>query len=187
MSTSIPQGHGNYYSSENQKVQASSLYILTRKASPRGGGEEMSPVTKATKAKAEVCYGGKTCSEKFALLLAEMGVLGWLLTVLDILECGYVKDREFVVWLRHKKNREYYKFEDTVINCAVVITAYFQPNKIKNLTGVKTREFLIWINLTEICGEEGDDSLACLSKSFPLSLFGGIRAQTLVFTFQRGS
>ncbi|GKV27450.1 hypothetical protein SLEP1_g36622 [Rubroshorea leprosula] len=55
------------------------------------------------------------------------------------------------------------------------------PNKIKNLTGVKGREFLIWINLTEICGEEGDDSLACLSKSFPLSLSGGIRAQTLVF------
>ncbi|GLT49232.1 hypothetical protein SLA2020_228030 [Shorea laevis] len=66
------------------------------------------------------------------------------------------------------------------------------PNKIRNLTGVKAREFLIWINLTEICVEDGDDSpspsgfitfktLAGLSKSFPLSLFGGIGAQTLVF------
>ncbi|GKV40183.1 hypothetical protein SLEP1_g47851 [Rubroshorea leprosula] len=55
------------------------------------------------------------------------------------------------------------------------------PNKIKNLTGVKAREFLVWINLTEICVAEGDDSLAGLSKSFPLSLFGGIKAQTLVF------
>ncbi|GLT30314.1 hypothetical protein SLA2020_051180 [Shorea laevis] len=141
----------------------------------------MSPVTKATKAEAEVYYGGETCSEKFALLLAEMGFPGCLMTVLDIQEYGYVKDTGFVVWLLHKKNRENYKFEDTVVSCDAVITAYFQPNKIKNLTGVKTREFLIWINLIEICGEEGDDSLACLSKSFPLSLFGGIKAQKLVF------
>ncbi|GKV27415.1 hypothetical protein SLEP1_g36588 [Rubroshorea leprosula] len=84
MSTSIPQGHGNHYCSENQKVQASSLYILTRKASHREGGEEMSLVTKATKAKVDVYYDGETCSEKFALLLAEMGFPNCLLTVLNI-------------------------------------------------------------------------------------------------------
>ncbi|GLT81324.1 hypothetical protein SLA2020_527140 [Shorea laevis] len=120
-----------------------------------------------------------------------MGLPDCLLTVLDLDECGYVKETGFV-WLRHKKKREYYKFEDTVISYDAVITAYFQPNKIRNLTGVKAREFLIWINLTEICVEDGDDSpspsgfitfktLAGLSKSFPLSLFGGIGAQTLVF------
>ncbi|GLT67208.1 hypothetical protein SLA2020_395330 [Shorea laevis] len=55
------------------------------------------------------------------------------------------------------------------------------PNKIKNLTEVKAREFMIWINLTEICVEEEHDSqsgfitfktIVGLSRSFPLSLFG---------------
>ncbi|GLT67206.1 hypothetical protein SLA2020_395310 [Shorea laevis] len=146
----------------------------------------MSPVTEATKAKAEVYYGDETCREKFTLLLAEMGLPNSLLTVEDIEECGYVKDTGFV-WLRHKKRREHYKFEDTIISYDAVITAYFQPNKIKNLTGVKAREFMIWINLTEICVEEEHDSqsgfitfktLVGLSRSFPLSLFG---AQTADF------
>ncbi|GKV37871.1 hypothetical protein SLEP1_g45844 [Rubroshorea leprosula] len=72
----------------------------------------MSLVTEATKAKAEVYYGDETCREKFTLLLAQMGLPDSLLTVEDVEECGYVKDTGFV-WLRHKKRREYYKFEDT--------------------------------------------------------------------------
>ncbi|GLT67210.1 hypothetical protein SLA2020_395350 [Shorea laevis] len=140
----------------------------------------MSLVTEVTRAKAEVYYGDERCREKFTLLLAQMGLPDSRLTVEDIEECRYVKDTGFV-WLRHKKRREYYEFEDTVIYYNAVITAYFQPNKIKNLTGDKARVFLIWINLTEICVEEEDDSqsgfitfktVVDLSRSFPLSLFG---------------
>ncbi|XVF62404.1 hypothetical protein PTKIN_Ptkin09bG0004900 [Pterospermum kingtungense] len=144
----------------------------------------MSQVTQEMKAKAEVYYGNETCREKFMLLLQEKGLPSGLLTLQDIQECGYVKDTGFV-WLRHKKKRDLYRFEDVVISYDTEITAYFRPNKIKNLTGVKAREFMIWVTLTEIYVEESPcapsitfKTLVGLSRSFPVSLFEG---QTVMF------
>ncbi|KAJ4843925.1 hypothetical protein Tsubulata_049421, partial [Turnera subulata] len=141
-------------------------------------GREVSVVTQAMKAKAEVFYGDETCREKFMLLLAEIGLPNGLLTLEEIEEYGYVKDTGFV-WLRHRKKREYHKFENTVVFYDTEVTAYFERNKIKNLTGVKAREFLIWITLSEISVNDNNPRAALitfkttagLSKSFPLSLF----------------
>ncbi|KAB2009970.1 hypothetical protein ERO13_D10G181650v2 [Gossypium hirsutum] len=98
-----------------------------------------------------------------------------LLTFQDIQECGYVKDTGFV-WLRHKKKRELCKLEDVVLSFDAEITAYFEPKKIKNLTGVKAKEFLIWITLTDIYIDQSSSitfktNLVGLSKSFPMSVF----------------
>ncbi|KAK8333426.1 hypothetical protein V6Z12_A10G201700 [Gossypium hirsutum] len=113
--------------------------------------------------------------EKFASLLEEKGLPIGLLTFQDIQECGYVKDTGFV-WLRHKKKRELCKFEDVVLSYDAEITAYFEPKKIKNLTDVKAKEFLIWITLTDIYVDQSSSitfkkNLVALSKSFPLSVF----------------
>ncbi|GKV37870.1 hypothetical protein SLEP1_g45842 [Rubroshorea leprosula] len=133
----------------------------------------MSPVTEATEAKAEVHYRDETCRDKFTFLPAE--IPDSQLTVEDIEEGGRGHRR-----VRVREGHSVF-FIDTIISYAAVITAYFQPNKIKNLTGVKAREFMIWINLTEICVEEEHDSqsgfitfrtLVGLSRSIPLSLFG---------------
>ena len=142
------------------------------KAKPR----KMSQVTKEMKAKAEVYYGDEACREKFTLLLQEKGLPNGLLTLQDIQECGYVEDTGFV-WLRHKKKRDLYKFEDVVISYDTEITAYFEPNKIKHLTGVKAKEFIFWVTLTEIYVEESPSAsitfktLVGLSRSFPVSAF----------------
>ncbi|MBA0570990.1 hypothetical protein Golob_004588 [Gossypium lobatum] len=135
----------------------------------------MSRVTKEIKAKAEVYYGDETCREKFVSLLEEKGFPIGLLTFQDIQECGYVKDTGFV-GLRHKKKRELCKLEDVVLSYDAEITAYFEPKKIKNLTGVKAKEFLIWITLTDIYVDQSSSitfktNLVGLSKSFPVSVF----------------
>jgi len=59
-----------------------------------------------------------------------------------------------------------------------VVTAYVEPNKIKNLTGVKARDFLVWFTLNEICVRTSPEgpvitfkSLVGLSMSFPFSFF----------------
>ncbi|KAK6265242.1 hypothetical protein QUC31_016079 [Theobroma cacao] len=109
----------------------------------------MCRVTQETKPKAEVYYGDETCREKFTSLLEAKGLPNGLLTLQDIQECGYVKDTGFV-WLRHKKKTDSYKFKDVVISYDNEITAYFEPNKIKNLTGVKAKEFMIWVTLTHL-------------------------------------
>ncbi|KAK6254349.1 Protein of unknown function DUF538 - like 9 [Theobroma cacao] len=144
----------------------------------------MSRVTQETKPKAEVYYGDETCREKFTSLLEAKGLPNGLLTLQDIQECGYVKDTGFV-WLRHKKKTDSYKFKDVVISYDNEITAYFEPNKIKNLTGVKAKEFMIWVTLTEIYVEESHPSASItfktqvgLSRSFPVSMF---KDQTVMF------
>ncbi|KAJ9154637.1 hypothetical protein P3X46_027955 [Hevea brasiliensis] len=140
-------------------------------------GREISAVTRDMKARAEVYYGDESCREKFMLLLSEIGLPNGLLTIGEIEECGYVKDTGFV-WLRHKKKRDYYKFENVEICYDTEVTAYFERKKIKNLTGVKAKEFLIWITLSEIYVNDNNRAAsitfktpAGLSKSFPLSVF----------------
>ncbi|WCJ23254.1 hypothetical protein M5689_005290 [Euphorbia peplus] len=128
------------------------------------------------KAKAEVYYGDESCREKFMWLLAQIGLPNGLLTLEEIEECGYVKDTGFV-WLKHKKQRDYHKFGNVVICFDAEVTAYFEHNKIKKLTGVKAKEFLIWITLSEISVNHDHNSSITfktpsgLSKSLPLSLF----------------
>ncbi|KDP27963.1 hypothetical protein JCGZ_19043 [Jatropha curcas] len=128
------------------------------------------------RARAEVYYGNETCREKFMLLLSEIGLPNGLLTIEEIEECGYVKDTGFF-WLRHKKKRDYCKFESVVICYDNEVTAYFERNKITNLTGVKAKELLIWISLSEIYVNHNDRNRitfktpAGFSKSFPLSVF----------------
>lgn len=141
--------------------------------------KEKSLVTEEMKAKAEVYYGAETCRDKFMLLLADNGLPLGLLTIhhQDIEECGYVKELGFV-WLKHKEKREL-KFDNVDVVFDIEVTAYFEQNRIKNLTGVKAREFLIWISLREIYVNNNSPNgsnitfrtPSGLSKSFPLSLF----------------
>ncbi|CAL5199035.1 unnamed protein product [Lathyrus oleraceus] len=133
-------------------------------------------VTEELKAKADVYYGDKVCREKFSLLLAEKGLPDGLLTIQDIEECGHVKEIGFV-WLKLGKKMES-KFDNIVVGYDSVVTAYMEPNKIKNLTGVKARDFLVWFTLNEIYVKpvKGGSfitfkSLVGLSMSFPVSLF----------------
>ncbi|KAK0606922.1 hypothetical protein LWI29_006341 [Acer saccharum] len=150
----------------------------------------MSLVTEEMKGKAEVCHGEERCKEKLMLLLAEIGFPAGLLGLQHIEECGYVKEVGFV-WLRlHKEEEEEekkeHRFENVVLRFDSVVTAYFEPRKIKKLTGVKAKEFLIWISLCEIyVGNDSSSSsstssngsitfktsAAGISKSFPISMF----------------
>ncbi|KAK7388035.1 hypothetical protein VNO78_22836 [Psophocarpus tetragonolobus] len=136
----------------------------------------MSFLTEELKSKAEVYYGDKVCREKFSLLLAQIGLPDGLLTIEDIEECGYVKEIGFV-WLKLQKKREH-RFDNILVCYDTVITAYVEHNKIKNLTGVKARDFFLWFTLTDIYVKgqpEGPvitfKSFVGFSMSFPLSLF----------------
>lgn len=136
----------------------------------------MTLVTEKMKARAEVYHGDEVCRRKFMLLLAGIGLPVGLLTLGDIEECGHVKELGFV-WLKHKQKKKH-KFENVVVWFDTEVTAYFERNKIKNLTGVKAKEFLIWISLCEIYVNDSSPNgsitfktPAGLSKSFPISLF----------------
>ncbi|CAN0855246.1 hypothetical protein LINGRAHAP2_LOCUS6156 [Linum grandiflorum] len=129
---------------------------------------------------AEVHYGDHNCRNKFKQLLSDNGLPTELLVVDDIQECGYVKDTGFV-WLKlNKASNLLHKFDTVHLSYDEVITASLERNRIKNLTGVKAKEFLFRFKLTDIhvTGKAGKKATITfktptgLSKSFPLSLFG---------------
>lgn len=138
----------------------------------------MSLVTDEIRASASEMYQGDAiCQEKSKFLLTEMNLPNGLLPLKDIEECGYVKDTGFV-WLKQKKKCEH-KFEKIgkPVQYATEVTAYVEPNRIKKLTGVKAKELLMWLTLTEIyvddppSGKIHFKTPTGLSRTFPVDAF----------------
>ncbi|GMN44061.1 hypothetical protein TIFTF001_013266 [Ficus carica] len=137
----------------------------------------MSLVTEEIKAKAEVYHGDEICKEKSMELLREVGLPNGLLPLTDIEECGIVRETGFV-WLKQKKSINH-KFEKIgkLVSYATEVTAIAEQNKIKKLTGVKTKELLLWITLSDIyvddppTGKITFKTPTGLFRSFPVSAF----------------
>ncbi|KVH88690.1 uncharacterized protein LOC112501796 [Cynara cardunculus var. scolymus] len=137
----------------------------------------MSPITPEIRACAEIITGDDICREKTKSLLREYELPDGLLPAEDIEELGYVKDTGFM-WVKQKKDIVH-KFEKVgkQVSYATEVTGYLQKCKIKKLTGVKSKEVLIWISLTEIYVDDPPtDKItmktpAGISKSFPKSAF----------------
>ncbi|KAJ7973250.1 Protein of unknown function, DUF538 [Quillaja saponaria] len=137
----------------------------------------MSLVTEEIKSKAELYHGDEICQEKSQTLLKEIGLPNGLLPLKDIEECGIVRETGFV-WLKQKKNTTH-KFEKIgkLVSYAPEVTAYVEKNKIKKLSGVKTKEILLWVTLSDIYVDEPPTGKitfktpAGLYRSFPVSAF----------------
>lgn len=143
----------------------------------RAEAKKMSLVTEEVRAKAEVYYGDEISQERSKHLLQEVGLPRGLLPLQDIIECGYVEETGFV-WLIQKKKIEHcFDKIGKKVSYAPEITAHVEKLKIKNLTGVKVKELLLWISLSEIYVNDPSDGKivfkipAGLSKSFPTSAF----------------
>lgn len=138
----------------------------------------MSVVTEEIKASAsEVYYGNEMCQVKSKFLLTEMGLPNGLLPLQDIEECGFVKETGFV-WLKQKRKCDH-TFEKIgkLTSYANEVTAIIEKGKIKKLTGVKTKELLLWIKLSDIyvddppTGKITFKTPAGLFRTFPVSAF----------------
>ncbi|XP_062081813.1 uncharacterized protein LOC133788366 [Humulus lupulus] len=137
----------------------------------------MSLVTEEIRAKAEIYRGDEICQEKSKFLLNEIFLPNGLLPLKEIEECGYVKETGFV-WLKQKKSVTH-KFEKIgkLVSYANEVTAIAEPHRIRKLTGVKTKELLVWITLSDIyvddppTGKITFKTPSGLSRSFPVSAF----------------
>ncbi|KAI3956121.1 hypothetical protein MKW98_027435 [Papaver atlanticum] len=139
--------------------------------------EEMRP-------KAEVHYGAEICKEKVKEFLNLHEMPNGLLPLHDIDECGFVRETGYF-WFKRKYKLEY-KFEnlDRLVSYASEVTGYAENKKFKKVTGIKTKELLMWITVNEltVSGDEKDDKKKSGSKitfktptglyrSFPVSNF----------------
>ncbi|XP_042405679.1 uncharacterized protein LOC121995927 [Zingiber officinale] len=126
---------------------------------------------------AEVYSGAAVCREKMVEVLQELGMPKGLLPLEDLLEMGYNRDLGFM-WLTQRKKKEHmFKEIKQLVSYATQVTAFVEDRKLKKITGVKTRELLLWLSVIEVfIGDPSSGKITFktgtgLSDSFPVTAF----------------
>ncbi|KAF7033752.1 hypothetical protein CFC21_044826 [Triticum aestivum] len=91
---------------------------------------------------AEVYRGAALCAEKAMELLAETNM-----PLADIEEVGYNRSTGFV-WLRQRK----------ALTHTTEVTALVEDRKMKCITGVKSKEPLVWVTVCDMYIDKNDHS-----------------------------
>ncbi|CAK9166358.1 unnamed protein product [Ilex paraguariensis] len=122
-------------------------------------------------------HGEALCKQKSRELLEKISLPTGLLPLEDFVEVGYNHTTGFV-WVKQKKSKQH-KFQ--AIGKSVFydteVTAFVEERKMKKLTGVKSKEILIWVTISEIyiddpkSGKITFGTPTGISRSFPASAF----------------
>ncbi|KAH0466715.1 hypothetical protein IEQ34_003953 [Dendrobium chrysotoxum] len=99
---------------------------------------------------AEVYNGHDLCKEKSIQLLEEICLPKGLFPLEDIDEFGYNCEAGFI-WLIQKKKKDHvFKEIKRTVSYAPEVTAFVDKYKLKKMTGVKTKELLLWLSVVEV-------------------------------------
>ncbi|GAV88907.1 DUF538 domain-containing protein [Cephalotus follicularis] len=129
------------------------------------------------RAGAEIVYGQEVCHHHTMQLLEELGFPNGVLPLKDLEECGRVKETGFV-WMKTKGPYEhFFESTNTLVSYAAEVTAYAEKGKMKKMTGVKSRQFLLWVPIVEMTmGGTSRKKVTFatpmgIKKSFPVTVF----------------
>ncbi|ONK60014.1 uncharacterized protein A4U43_C08F13300 [Asparagus officinalis] len=127
---------------------------------------------------AEVYHGDAECKKKIIELLEEICLPQGLFPMEEIEEFGYNRSAGFV-WIIQKKSKNHtFKKIKRQVSYATEVTALVEPHKMKKMTGVKTKELLLWLSVVEMYFETPSSEKLTfktgtgLSDSFEASAFG---------------
>lgn len=129
------------------------------------------------RAGAEIMYGDEGCRRYSIDLLEELGFPKGVLPLKDLVECGRVRKTGFV-WMKQKGPYEHF-FEETNtrVSYATEVTAYIEKYKMKKMTGVKSKQLLMWVPIVEMSMEDANSHKIYfkipvgIGKSFPITAF----------------
>ncbi|WVZ61561.1 hypothetical protein U9M48_011417 [Paspalum notatum var. saurae] len=104
------------------------------------------------RAGAEVVTSGDTvCRKKSVELLEELGLPKGLLPMVDIQEFGYNRATGFMWLVQGKKKVEHtFKKIKQTVSYTAEVTAFVEKGKLKKITGVKTKELMLWLSVVEV-------------------------------------
>ncbi|URE22609.1 DUF538 domain containing protein [Musa troglodytarum] len=126
---------------------------------------------------AEVYKGDSICKKKSIELLAELRLPKGLFPLEDVEEFGYNREAGFV-WLIQKKKKDHtFKKIKRQVSYAPEVTAFVEEGKMKKMTGVKTKELLLWLSIVEMYVDDPSSEKITfktgtgLSDSFPRAAF----------------
>ncbi|KAK1305361.1 hypothetical protein QJS10_CPB11g00640 [Acorus calamus] len=129
------------------------------------------------RAGAEIVYGAEACHKHSMEQLEELGFPKGVLPLKDLEECGLVRETGFV-WMKMKKPYEhYFTGTKTRVSYANEVTAYVEKFKMKKMTGIKCRQVLLWVPITEMSIDDPKSEKIYfktplgVGRSFPASAF----------------
>uniref|UniRef100_A0A1J3FW42 DUF538 family protein n=1 Tax=Noccaea caerulescens TaxID=107243 RepID=A0A1J3FW42_NOCCA len=137
-----------------------------------------SQVTKSDQREgAEICNGGSICKKKADEILSTMNLPKGLLPLDDMTEIGHNKSTGYV-WIK-MKNKVQHRFKAIGRNVSYdsEVTAFVENRRMRALTGIKSKELLIWVTISEIFVNDQDKTKITfanrtgMSRTFPVTAF----------------
>jgi len=129
------------------------------------------------RAGAEIVYGAEECHKHSLELLEELGFPTGVMPLKELVECGRVRDTGFV-WMKQKAPSEhYFEATKTLVSYATEVTCYVEKGRMKKVSGVKSKQLLIWVPISEMSVDEPCSGKIHfktnlgVGKSFPLTAF----------------
>lgn len=124
---------------------------------------------------AETYTGEDICKQKTQALLTKFNLPKGLIPMTDVTEVGHNTATGFV-WVRRKKKTQHlFREIGRKVSYDVEVTAFVEEGRMRNLTGVKSKELLIWVGISDIFVANNDKitfgTSSGLSRTFPVSAF----------------
>lgn len=93
----------------------------------------------------------------------------------DVTEIGHNESTGFVWVRRKKKTNHLFRAIGRNVSYDSEVTALIENRRMRNLTGVKSKELLIWVTISDISADESGKitfgTPAGLSRTFPTTAF----------------
>ncbi|KAJ4800867.1 hypothetical protein LUZ62_018532 [Rhynchospora pubera] len=126
---------------------------------------------------AEISTGDAECKKNSVELFKDLGLPKGLFPLDNIEEFGYNRNAGFIWFVQKKKIEHTFKKIKQFVSYATEVTAFVEKGKLKKITGVKTKELLLWLSVVEVYMEEASKEKVTfktgtgLSESFNVSAF----------------
>ncbi|KDP32528.1 hypothetical protein JCGZ_14731 [Jatropha curcas] len=110
-------------------------------------------------------------------LYEEFGLPLGLLPLEDVIEVGFIRSSGYMWILQQKKVEHKFKMIGKLVSYDSEVTCYIEPKRIKNLKGVKAKEFIFWTPCGEIfvdhppTGKIKFKAIGGLTVAFPVEAF----------------
>eukprot|EP00246_Nothoceros_aenigmaticus_P005986 TRINITY_DN1862_c0_g1_i1.p1 TRINITY_DN1862_c0_g1~~TRINITY_DN1862_c0_g1_i1.p1 ORF type:complete len:141 (-),score=36.67 TRINITY_DN1862_c0_g1_i1:238-660(-) len=102
----------------------------------------------------QVVMKGPEALAKAVELIVSFGLPGGLLPLEDVVESGYNPETGFV-WIKQKKAITHqFKLAGKLVSYGTEVQAFLEKGRLRKLTGVKAKEFLLWVPIGDIAVDD---------------------------------
>ncbi|KAK6781797.1 hypothetical protein RDI58_019593 [Solanum bulbocastanum] len=133
-------------------------------------------IHKDERAGAEIAYGAEDCYSLIVKLSQDSGFPKGMLPLKYLEEFGYVSKTGFT-WMKQKAPyQHYFSSIKMLVSYAKEITAYVEKGKMKKISGVKSKQLLLWVPTIEMSINEDQKkiyfkTLMGIGMSYPITVF----------------